>query len=60
MQKLHQFKLLTLFSYQIILSGCVTEFLLSQPSYLITFILKKTTKISKLKTCLKSQREKTK
>ena len=39
-QKLHQFKLLTLFSYQIILPGCVSEFLLSQPSYSITFVLK--------------------
>jgi len=40
MQKLDQFKLLNLFSYQIILPGCVPEVLLSQPLSLITFILK--------------------
>ena len=40
MQKLDQFKLLNLFSYQIILPDCVPEVLLSQPLSLITFILK--------------------
>jgi len=38
MQQLYQFKLLTLFSYQIVLPGCVPEFVLSQPLYSITFI----------------------
>ena len=38
--KITEFKLLTLFFYQIIFSDCVSEFLLSQPSYSITFMLK--------------------
>jgi len=39
MQKLDRFKLLNLFSYQIILPNCAPE-ILSQPLSSITFILK--------------------
>ena len=48
MQKLDQFKLLNLFSYQIILSGCVPKFFFLN-LYLRSHSYKRTTKINKLK-----------
>ena len=45
MQKLDRFKLLNLFSYQIISPGCVPKVLLSQLLSLITFILKEQLKL---------------